>query len=536
MRKLSRVAPDRNSTVNHARSDGRREPVLGDLDALRVARPAHRVQRSGDGTRGWLLGAVGLGLLLAAAVLLRGPLGDRLWPQARVHALAGQAEAALARGHLSAADGSGARELFEAAQAIDPDQPGPREGLARVAEAALEQAAVALAADRFEEAHAMLQLARELSIPRARADALAERLREREAGRAGLEGLVARATRAHAAGRLHGDAEAALPLYARVLELAPDHVDALRGRDEALATLLGQAREDLRAGELQAAAAAIAAARGYDPGHVDLPEAEARLVEELDALRRRADAELAGGRVEAAAAIWQRLLRDDPEDASARAGLGRAAAALAARGQREAADFRFDQAAATLARARELAPDATVVAAAEAAVERSRRRHARLQAPGAGAGDPRQVPVLLRRAAEAEARGDLLTPPGDSAFDLLRAAQAIAPRDAQVRQAVARLLPSARACFDRHLSANDLARARRCLDAREALGEDGASLGAARRRLAQRWLAIGDERLQGGQVAAAAAALESARGLDRTAPGLDAFERRLRVAGGRVPD
>src|SRR5690606_29626048 len=206
------------------------------------------------------------------------------------------------------------------------------------------------------------------------------------------------------------------------------------------------------------------------------------------------------------------------------------------RGQREAADFRFDQAAATLARARELAPDATVVAAAEAAVERSRRRHARLQAPGAGAGDPRQVPVLLRRAAEAEARGDLLTPPGDSAFDLLRAAQAIAPRDAQVRQAVARLLPSARACFDRHLSANDLARARRCLDAREALGEDGASLGAARRRLAQRWLAIGDERLQGGQVAAAAAALESARGLDRTAPGLDAFERRLRVAGGRGPD
>src|SRR5690606_37637211 len=162
--------------------------------------------------------------------------------------------------------------------------------------------------------------------------------------------------------------------------------------------------------------------------------------------------------------IWQRLLRDDPEGASARAGLGRAAAALAARGQREAADFRFDQAAATLARARELAPDATVVAAAEAAVERSRRRHARLQAPGAGA--PRQVPVLLRRAAEAEARGDLLTPPGDSAFDLLRAAQAIAPRDAQVRQAVARLLPSARACFDRHLSANDLARARRCLDAR----------------------------------------------------------------------
>lgn len=531
------MAPDRTPTPKHARSDGRREPVLGDLDALRFARPARGSRRRDDHARGrWLLVAVGLVLLVAAAVLLRGPLGDRMWPHPRVHDLTAQAEAALARGHLTAADGSGARELFEAARAIDPDLPGPRAGLARVAEAALAQASAALAAERFAEAHAMLQLARELSIPRERADALAERLREREAGTVSVDTLVRLAAQAHAAGRLDGGEDAALPLYARVLALVPDHAEALRGRDDALAALLAQAREDLRGGDLQAAAAAIAAARAYDAGHVDLPDTEARLVEELDALRGRAEGELARGRVESAVSLWRRLQQYDPGDASAREGLARAAATLAARAQRLGADFRFGRADAVLAQARELAPDAPAVAAAQAAIERSRRRHASVQPGRVDAGAAQRVASLLRQAADAEARGDLLTPPGESAYDRLRAAQAIAPRDPRVRQAVERLLPSARACFDRHLSANDLAGAQRCLEAREALGEDAASLAGARRRLAQRWLAIGDERLQGGQLAAAGAALESARALDRAAPGLGEFEQRLRTAGGRVRD
>ena len=99
-----------------------------------------------------------------------------------------------------------------------------------------------------------------------------------------------------------------------------------------------------------------------------------------------------------------------------------------------------------------------------------------------------------------------------------------------MRRAVARLLPSARACFDRALSANDLARARRCLDAREALGEPGDALSAARRRLAQRWLAIGHERLGGGDVERARMALRSAEALDPGVDGLREFRVRLSVA------
>lgn len=508
---------------------------MGDLRELRLDQsPASGHRRATAARRGtrrwWIAGTATAAVLLLMLALARGPLGDRLWPQARVHELSGQAAQALARGHLSDADGSGARELYEAALAMDPDRIEPRAGLARVADAALAQAREDLAADRIAQAHAQLRLARELSVPREQADLLAARLREREAALAGIDGLLARAAAAHAQGRLQDGDGAALPLYARVLELRPSDPQALRGRDDALGALLDQARGDLRSGELAAAATAIATARRYDPGHVDLPDTEARFTEELDALRGRADADLQRGRIDAAVAAWRRLQALAPDDPGADEGLRRAAEAYAATARRLAADFRFADASRELDKARSIAADAPGLAAAQAALERARRSHVRLQASAPAGERARRLPQLLRQAGEAEARGDLLTPPGESAYDRLRAAQALAPRDPEVRRAIARLLPSARACFERTLSANSLGDARRCLEARDALGESPRELAAAQRRLALRWLAIGDERLGAGRVDAASAALASARALDPQAPGLDEFQQRLRVA------
>jgi tetratricopeptide (TPR) repeat protein len=512
--------------------DARREPVVGPLHALRLEpRPQWRAgppAEHRDARPWWIAGAAAIALLVLL-LLARGPLGDRFWPQARVHELGELGAQALAQGRLTASDGTGARELFEAALAMDPDRGEPRAGLARVATAALVRARADLEAGRLAEARLHLQLAGELSAPRAQVEVVASRLREREAAMAGIDGLMARAAAAHEQGQLHGDDDAALPLYARVLELQPAHAQALRGRDEALAAMLDQARRDLRGGELAAAASAIAVARDYDPAHVDLPDTEARLTEELDILRASAERDLGRGRIDAAVAAWRRLQTLHPDDAGAAAGLRRAATAHAGRATRLAADFSFGEATVALERARALAADAPGVAAATAALERAQRRHARLQAP-ASAGERARLPQLLRQAAEAEARGDLLGPPGESAYDRLRAAQAIDPRDPGLQRAIARLLPSARACFERGLSANNLAQARRCLDARDALGEDPRALAEARRRLAQRWLAIGDERLGAGQLDSAAAALASARALDAQVPGLAEFQQRLRIA------
>ena len=142
----------------------------------------------------------------------------------------------------------------------------------------------------------------------------------------------------------------------------------------------------------------------------------------------------------------------------------------------------------------------------------------------------RRIRTLLDEASAASARGDLLTPPGESAFDKLGAARALAPRDAAVLHSSARLLPAAQACFERELRGNSLTRARACLDARSVLGEDAGVLSQARRRLAQRWLAIGDERLGAGELQAANHALNAARGLDPGVPGINEFAERLRAA------
>lgn len=478
--------------------------------------------------RWWLL--AGLALLAVLVLLFRGVWADRVMPPTRAQALIGQAGDALAAGRLSSSDGTGARELYEAAVAIDPDRPEARAGLAAVADAALAQARAALAEDRFEDAHLALRLARELSVPREAGDAVAAALRDRESAHAGIDGLLAQAEAARMAGRLEGDADAALPLYARVLALQPRHADALRGREDAIGAMLDAAREGLRGGDVAAAATAIATARQYDAGHVDLPDTQARLAEELDALRRRAETELSRGRIEHAVAGWRTLLGHDAADAVALAGLERAAEAHASRARRFAADFRFAEADASLREATALAPGNEGVRAAAAQVERSRRAHRGSAVAMSAAERGRRVGLLLEQAAEAERRGDLLAPPGDSAYDKLRAAQSLAPDDARVRSAAARLLPVARRCFEDGLRANALARARDCLDARALLGDDDSGLAQARLRLAQRWLAIGDERLAAGQLEPARAALDAARALDPAAPGIGAFRERLRTA------
>ena len=170
---------------------------------------------------------------------------------------------------------------------------------------------------------------------------------------------------------------------------------------------------------------------------------------------------------------------------------------------------------------------------AEQAIAHARQSRSRLAVPGTAAGRARRVRTLIAEAEMAQARGDLLTPPGDSAFDKLRAARAIAPDDPAVRRASAQLLPAARECFEAGLRANDLGAARACLDARVALEGEGSTVAAARRRLAQRWLSVGEERLRAGALQPAQRALDNARAIDGAAPGIDDFASRLATATGR---
>ena len=463
-------------------------------------------------------------------IALRGPIAELLWPVAEAEALRLQAESALQQGRLSAADGRGARELYEAAVAIDPDRAELRSGLARVAQAAVQQARSAAERGAFAEAHRQLRLARALSAPRVQVDAVAEILRRREAAVAGIDDLQRAADAARAAGRLEGAADAALPLYRRILELQPAHLAALEGREDALTTRLQQAREALDRGDLAAAAAGISIAVEYGAGHGDLPETQAALVQAVERQRRRADADLRAGRLARAAEGYRAWRASGVETEAADAGLLAVARAHAARAREAAADFRFDRANAELAAAQALVPDAPEWTQVRDALQRATRARDTAGPQLSPRLLQRRLRTLLDEAAAAEARGDWLTPPGDSAFDKLRAARALAPDDAGVRRATARMLPRVRECFENELRDNRLQRARVCLDAGIALAGDRSDNIAARSRLAQRWVAVGEERLGAGDVDGARAAHDAAEGLDARVAGLAEFAERLRAA------
>jgi tetratricopeptide (TPR) repeat protein len=498
---------------------------------VRGLRKARFLRRLGEWDWRWTLAL--LAFAVALLLILRQPLADWLWPQTRAERLHVRAEHALAAGRLTAPDGSGARELYSAALALDPDRADARAGLDRVGQAALAQARAAIARRQFDKAHEALQLADALSVPRAQVDALRETLRRNEAASVGIDELLRQAAAARQAGRLDGEG-GALPLYQRVLELEPASTEALEGREDTLSDLLQQARTRLSAGNLVAAALIVRSVQAADAGHVELPEMLAELGKGAERTRAQADRALRRGDVTGALQEYGAVLVVDPDDPDALRGVQAVAAVHARRSERLAADYRFADAEAELREATKIAGTSAsqVPAITEAqqhlARARQTQRHSSAAAPTAA--QRRRVAQLLAEAAQAQARGDLLTPPGDSAFDKLRAARALAPQDPRVRAASARLLPAAVECFDDALRANKLVRAGACLDVRRTLEGDNAAVRGGRSELAQRWIALGDQRLSAGEIQAARVALDAARALDPAAEGLAAFAERLRIA------
>lgn len=159
---------------------------------------------------------------------------------------------------------------------------------------------------------------------------------------------------------------------------------------------------------------------------------------EAAALREQADGDLRRGRLQQAAEGYRALLEASPGDDVAEDGLARVAAAHAARAQRAAADFEFDSAEGDLATARELAPEAAAVREAARDLQRARAARARMPSTTDVARQGR-VRSLIDQADAALARGDLMDPPGESAFDKIAAARALAPGAPEVRSAARRL-------------------------------------------------------------------------------------------------
>ena len=532
----------------------RTEPTLGDLDHLDVRRPAEAdglpqvtvEPRRGPGSaaqppmrrgrRGWLIPLLLLLLIGAATSLWLGQNRLRaLLPRTEFNDVLGRAQQALQAGHLDGHDGTSARELFQAAIALEPDNDRARSGLQQVGQAELAQADAALQAGRLDQATQQAALARELLGGGRDIDRLDHAISVARVAKVKTVDLIDQAQQALAAGKLDGE-QGAGTLYRRVLQAEPGNAVAAHGMDQVGDALAARARQALDANDLPTADASIEQLAALQPNNGALPAlraAQARahkqdsgalsaaLAQGLEALRA---GRIAGPGSDTALAHFKAALALDPENPQARAGLGKVAQALTVQAHAALDAGDTAQAGSLLDQAAELAPQSADLAAARARLAsllaRSARSAAAPSAPLASATvgtlSPQQaatVAQLVQRAQAATRRGDIMLPPGDCAYDLYRNALAIDGNNAAALQGMQALPAQVERLFNQALANRQLAQADAMLGNLAALSPGDAALPALSDRMATAWLDEADRQLARGDRIDAAQSLAHARKL-----------------------
>ncbi|NKJ21056.1 hypothetical protein [Dyella sp. SG609] len=556
---------------------GRTEPTLGNLDQLDAAdardtrkpddglpkvtvdagqRRAHanegRAARESRASskRGWLwplllLVAIGVGVTF----YLEQDRVRGLLPTTELNDVLGRAEQALHDGRLDGNDGTSARELFEAARALEPDNDRARDGLRKVGLAEVAKADAALAAGKPDEAEQATNAARELLGGGSDVDRLSQAIAKARGASFEAGTLVDQAQQAMSDGR-PADAGA---LYKRILAADPGNAVASHGLDKVGDALAAQAHKEIDAGDRAAASASVDRLAALLPNYGELPSLRAALVQDqkeddgqLSEAIRLGQAALRAGRIsgngsDTALAHFKDALALDPDNAQAKAGLGQVAQALVV--QANAAQDSGDtaQASRLLDQAAELAPKSAELAAARAHLNDTAHRPGEGVVPGAlpqadaqAELTPQQNAELARlvRQAEAAARnGNVMLPPGDSAYDLYRRALAIDGNNEAARRGLQELPATVVQQFNQALSNGNLQQAGERLNDLGDLAPGEAGQAELRQRLANAWMDQAEERLSGGDRPAAAQALDHARKLAPGNPRLSSITARLQAGG-----
>jgi tetratricopeptide (TPR) repeat protein len=562
-------------------SSGRTEPTLGNLDNLDGPAPKSRdddglptftldpdLRRGGSSRppvhrpkrRGWLVPLV---------VLIAIGLGTSLWigqdrlrglvPNTELDGILGRAETALQQGHLDGNDGSSARELFEAARALQPDNDRARDGLRNVGQAEIARADAALQAGKLDDADQALTAARELLGGGSDVDRLSQSLAAARNGKVPTDHLVEQAQQAFDAGKLQGD-DGAGELYRRVLAADPSNAVAKHGLEQVGDALAGQAHKALDAGDRATASALVDRLAVLLPNYGELPSLRAALVQVnqqdnsalTDAIKQGQDA-LRDGRIvgagdDTALAHFKAALAIDPDNGDAKAGMGQVAQALIVQ-----ANAALDNADSTHARqlldqAAAIAPHSADLAAARARLGSGRKSNASQVASdiaGDAAADnndnlqhppltPQQGAELARTVQRADAaarQGNLMLPPGESAYDLYRQALALDGNNEAARHGLESLPTLAISQFNQALASGNLGAAGSRLADVADLSPGNANQSELRLRLAGAWMDQAEQQLQNGDRANAAQSLDSARKLAPGNPRLATLMARLQSGG-----
>lgn len=554
---------DRNGASRRGGSR-RTEPVLGNLDLVDSSTDRHgrirdvpEVQAEPDGSRGersrrrttsrqrrwwpWVVAAIVVLVAGSWAFSHRASL-SALLPQTQLNSLLSRADTAYAAGRLSGGPDS-ARDLYEAARVLSPDNEEAANGLQNVGKAELARARDALAKHDYQAARSALEEARSLLGGGADIQAVDRELAQAVLHSANVDVLVSQARAALANGRIDGG-DGAAALFRKVLAGDPDNAIARHGMDQIGNLLSGRVQSQLQQGDRAGAHRTLDRLAGLLPGYAGLPSLRASVAAADRAVDAKRDqylaqgnaylraGKLAGSGGDNAEAQFKAALAADPGNAQAQTGLGEVAEALATQANAALVAGRLDDARRLLDQASALAPKSVDIAAAR--LRLAAAHSGTSAAPSAPASTPAITPAdsaklarLIARARTAAGRGDIMLPPGDSAYDLYRAALGIDGNSAAA-QAGLRALPQAtRTQFEQAVKSDNLDHARDMLATLEQLDPGDPASAAMRRTLGRAWLDRASHYASLGQLAPARAALAEARALVPQDPRISEVDARI---------
>jgi cellulose synthase operon protein C len=543
----------------HDPSNGRTDPKLGDLDHLDKPRPPsepndglprmnvepgyRRGAASGRNRHkkrnNWLMPVVVVVVLAAGAGLwfnqnsLRG-----LVPRTDFDDVLHRAQVALQQGHLDGSDGTSARELFEAARALEPDNDAARQGLNDVGRAEISRADAALQAGNVDQAQQALTNARELLGGGSDVDRLTQAIAKAQVSTGQTATLVAQAQQALSDGKLDG-ADGAAALYQRVLAAEPDNAVARHGMDQVGDAMAAQIQKALGANDVAAAATGVDHLAALLPNYSQLPTLRASLsalqaqagTALTDAINQGNDAlragRIAGDGDDTALAHFKAALAIDPNNAQAKAGLGQVAEALIVQANAAVDSGDSNHARQLLDQAASLAPGSADLVAARARLGQPAANNGGVATVDQQQGDnapatpsvtltPQQqlqVANMVQQARLAVQRGNIMSPPGDCAYDLYRGALAIDGNNQSALSGLQALPGMVRQQFNQALSAGNLNKAGNLFDALTNLSPGDAGLLQARQRLVDAWMDQAEQQLDSGDRNNAAISLEQGRKL-----------------------
>jgi hypothetical protein len=528
------------------------EPALGRLDqiveavgddVMRADRGAGSASRSRErGSRRGLAAFLVLAALAVAAIAawhyqdaLR-----RLLPRTEFNDTLSRAQRALEAGRLTGNQGDSARELFLAARAQDPDNDIARRGLETVGHKLLAHADEALQGNDTAAARAALNTARELLGGGVEVDRFDRTLKDREAHGSETGQLLDQARDALAAGRILG-ADGAATLYQHALAGDKGNALAQAGLGKCADALAAQVRKALAAKDASTAAARADDIARLLPAYPALPEllgqvTQLRAAERaaLDETVTQAETQVRAGHLsgseDSALDLFRSVLKQDPANARAKEGLRRIAQAFIVRANAALDDSNAVAADKLLAAAAELAPESPELHAARANLREVRERldidaQQAVITPAQSA----QLQRLMVEAAAATAAGNLIIPPGDSAYDKYRAALAIDRNNKDALDGLARLPARAKELFSQALADGAPQRARALLDSVRQVAPEDAAVPAMSQKLANAFLDQADARVGEGRRADATRALDAARQLSPDNPRIAPLDARLKA-------